>query len=142
MKLFELFNRILPYNWTIDESDMGEATFEVGKNTYSVLITNLNDDNTWKVEFALHQRNSKGKMIYNINMSGTGHSLEVMSTVVAICEEWFSKHKAQHITMSGATPRRLSLYTRLLRTLKPTWKINIQLHVITASAPGSNNETI
>jgi hypothetical protein len=144
MKLFEIFNKVIPYEWTIDEHNMGEATFSVGGNVYSVSMTNLDThfdkSDTWRIEFALHRRNSQGKMIYTISMSGTGHSIEVMSTVQAICKDWFSKHPARRLIMSGATPRRLSLYTRLLRTLKPTWKIHTQLHTITAAATGGGDD--
>ncbi len=139
MKLFEIFNKIDPYTWTMLDKNMGEAEFTVGNLNYAVLMTKTTlryeTGSNWTIEFAQFTINDRNENIYRTDMTNTGHSFEVLSTVKAILIEWFSKHPADKISMSAATPTRKSLYTKLIKSAFPSWIVTIDGNEITARSP-------
>lgn len=140
MKLFEIFNKIAPYDWVAEDDNVGEAEFAIGGYKYSILFEKQQATHflpeRWSVEFAQITKDARGYESPSVDMTKTGHSFEVMGTVKAIIQDWFSKHPTKCIVVSAATSSRKRLYTDLIKQAFPTWDIEFHGNSILATASG------
>jgi hypothetical protein len=134
MKIFELFNNTLPYKWIDSEENYGSAEFAINNKVYFVSFTLFEADNEtperWDIEFGLRGVGYKEAF----KVTNTGDEYPVISTVIAICKDWLGQHPTKCITMSADSPRRKTLYSRMLGRLLPNWRINIHGAAIVAKA--------
>jgi hypothetical protein len=146
MKLFEILNTILPYKWddysqTNSQAGFGEAEFTINHKTYTVLFSVYPKNHKrglpahTNIEFGLQPGLMDPAYLTKYNITGTGDQLAVMSTVQAICKDWFKLHPADCITMMAEVPSRKKLYTRMLRMILPNWSIRLDGHHIIAMGP-------
>lgn len=119
MKLFELFDRPLPYEFTSSGSDY-EATFDVDGREYQVEISMMGEY-SMIIEFF----DDEGEQ----SITGGGDSIAVFSTVVAIVKEAVQKLKPRTITFSasGEEPSRVKLYKRLSQTIGKDLGYNVNM---------------
>ncbi len=127
MKLFELFNNNTPYKWTDVEENYGNAEFTIGKYKYGIIFEKIEQEyhlpERWTISFVQISTDKRGYESTSIDMTGTGHEFEVMSTVRAIALEWFKNHPTTCIEFTANTRRRQSLYSRMIKQIFPTWEI-------------------
>jgi len=143
MKINEVLSTVLPYEWDGDPDnleDYGQANFIVNDKEYMVLFSNenTNEDRSshWNIEFGLYpSKNTKYSSLTRYDITNTGDQFAVMSTVQAICKEWFHYHPTSQISMSANVPSRKKLYSRMLRNLLPNWNITVTGNTLTAEAP-------
>jgi hypothetical protein len=128
MKLNEVFATIVPYEWTIDDTNRVEAEFDVADNHYAVMFERIGnpEQNIWSADFALYTISPNGEKIYTQSMTKTGHQFVVMSTVQAILLDWLKNHTVDCIAMTAAIPSRRVVYTKMLKHSLPTWNIELK----------------
>jgi hypothetical protein len=127
MKIFELFNNTLPYKWIDSEENYGSAEFTVGEYRYGVVFEKIEAEyhlpERWTISFVQISTDKRGYESTSIDMTGTGHEFEVMSTVRAITVDWFKTHLANCIEFTANNRRRQSLYARMFKQIFPNWEI-------------------
>lgn len=127
MKLFELFDRALPYKWTSPgENAIGE--FQVGDMTYRVTVkVEVYDEPYWDVTFeAIPTASVAGAkpVDWRIDNTNTGNQFAVYTTVIQMVIDHVKRYGAKPIYMLAFDDGRMSLYARMLKKLLPSnWEI-------------------
>lgn len=86
---------------------------------YVIRMMKLPMGGTWEIKFELELDGKKTQEI-----TGTGDSMRVFSTVLSGIREFISEVNPKSIAFSAREPSRQSLYARLLRLLPSTeWKV-------------------
>lgn len=125
MKLFELFNKVEPYEWTEQSSTHWQAQFFVEDFIYEVnfdlIKTKLFAKDFWLIEFKLV--NKKQEDEYGIQ--NTGNSSLVFSTVFKIIFDFIKLVKPKMIKFEAKEESRKKLYTTLVKKMSSSkWKVN------------------
>jgi hypothetical protein len=125
MKLVELFtNTPVPWKWYHITANDAEAIFMVGDIEYvfySYRIESNIDIEEWELEF---QVNNPELRYTRFDVTGTGNSAAVMSTIVDIMRDFLRKYPdVLMLTFSAKEFSRQSLYTKMVQRLLPTWKL-------------------
>jgi len=120
MKLFELFNKSLP--WTVDAGRPGFIVYNFNVEnvgSYQVFIVNSydhRDSETWEIDFVVSTSN--GGISHDIIDTG-GRQVQVFSTVVDIVKHFLSTYgnNADKVIFSAKEPSRVKLYRRFAKML-------------------------
>jgi hypothetical protein len=135
-----MFNTIAKHQWVTTDANYGEANFQIDGKEYNITFekeaaTHFIPEH-WSIIFALITTDSRGYQSPNIDMTGTGHEFEVMSTVKALTVEWFTKHPTKCVILIANTPGRKRIYSKMLKQVFPQWKIGeLDSETIAATDP-------
>lgn len=115
----KLFNRVLPFRWHRATKKHIKADFHLEKNDKVVVtFTRMEKENDWELDFS---RTSPFTKKQTIVKTGSGHALEVYSTVLFIISEFCAKHNPMRLVMwaleSKENDSRVRLYDRMTRSL-------------------------
>lgn len=117
MLLNELFDKPLPYKWSVKRNRVWYGTFEIGEMPYLVRFYDMYDDGKVEVSFR-----SERKIDLNARkedkLLGTGNEFVIFSTIVNMIREYISSNpKCSVIWFSGnnSEPSRIKLYNRLCK---------------------------
>ena len=141
MKLNEVLNSAVRYNWTVDDEGYQEAQFEVNGKDYTiafVLQMRYMDGlpPRWDIEFALDPPKDDHVSPGRTDVTGTGDQFIVMSTIQQIIRDWAYEAKdVQCITMTALTSSRKKLYTRMLQNTFKGWKIHLKGDILIVLPP-------
>jgi hypothetical protein len=123
MLLQELFDShaAVPWKWTEKRSDEAEAIFTVGKVDYIFFAyhESMEDGNEWDIEFRVAEGANR------FGLTGTGNSQKVLTTVIAIIEEFLRiySEKIDKLAFTAKEVSRIDLYSKMVHRLLPTWKL-------------------
>jgi hypothetical protein len=122
MLIAEVFSHPVQYNWNDTDPDEGyqEAEFTIGDNQYAITFVlhdsydGSEDIPHFEVEFMLY-KDSRGLF----DVTGTGNSVAVMSTVVTIIQDFVRNIVRGNVDLSFSAKElsRRSLYAAVIRRL-------------------------
>lgn len=124
MKLKELFDKPVPYEWTTQSDETWNAEFDIGPVHYEfiALVSNPypDEDEDVEIEIEFFHRTERGVPTHKV--SGVGNEHILFATVVSIMRDVITNMKPDTIIYSAAEPNRARLYKRMLSRLLPTAK--------------------
>jgi len=122
--LSELFNSPGQIDWELKSPNDWVGSFDINGKNYVIKMMKFDigfgkkENMPWEIKFELMQ-NGKGTQ----EITGTGDSLPVFSTVLDGIQQWLSEVKPKNFMLTAREPNRISLYRRLIRMLPPQeWK--------------------
>jgi hypothetical protein len=126
MKLFELFDKNEPFEWTEQSSSRWQAQFFIEDFIYEVNFdfqkTKLFNKDFWLIEFRLVNKTDPNNDGYGIE--DTGNANLVFGTVLKIIFDFIKHAQPKMIKFEAKEPSRKKLYTTLVKKLaSPKWKI-------------------
>lgn len=117
MRLFEIMNKPLEWEWTIQHSDNQSAEFIVGEMTYTVFFK-LSEAREmgeyWHVSFSV----TGGEFRANrADITGSGNAFAVFSTVLNILQDFIQNENPNQLILSAKEKSRRKLYDRIAKKL-------------------------
>ena len=113
MRLDEILSSVVEYKLILQRENLGEYVFDIEPYGYSVLFskypTSRKLPECWEISF------TQIKPEYRIDLTKTGKRFQVLSTVIAICKEWFQTHPPICIKMSAKHDSRKTLYPKIIK---------------------------
>ena len=129
MKLFEVLDKHVEWEWEHNEAEGGVALFKIGEYYYRVIFEHDHnyydhamDDMEHPPEFFTgimilirHEDDNQ----WTSTATNTGNEFQVFATVSAIMQEFIKQHKPEAISFSAHAdePTRVRLYKRFVRKL-------------------------
>lgn len=114
MKIFELFDRTVPWEWA-DDNTFGhtdvEAHFEINGIQYVAGFADMNGEHI----FGFVSNSGDG---WEENNTGGGNELMVFATIMDIISKFVTNFQPTKLTVGGI-PSREQIYARLLRRKLP-----------------------
>ena len=113
MRLNEIFDKALPWEWDKNPSDTNMvAFFQVDDAEYNVEFDS-SMEGQWGFDFGRSESNNSPVS----EITGTGNQYAVFATVVDIVKEFISQNDPNHIVFSADRnePSRIKLYNRMLK---------------------------
>lgn len=114
--LSESLTSPIPYEWERVTPKNATASFNVDDKKYIVsfslsenVSTRLRGNIISDVDFVMKDDNGS----YYTDITGTGNSFKIFSTVIQIIKEFISKNNVDILTFSAEEPSRKKLYLRL-----------------------------
>jgi len=86
--LTELFDKPLPYIQTRKSEDLAKFQFRTSSG-HDYIVTIENEDKNYQISFST--KLSNGRQTYSFNDELKGNASQVMSTVISICQLYFTK---------------------------------------------------
>lgn len=118
MKLYEVMNKAVEYEWESAHTDGGVAHFIIDGNTYKVEIAEP-VKNIYNIEFSLDKIDGSHNMDDSRHgISDTGNPFLVFGTVKEILVDFLRNHSSEDtmgIYFSAKEPSRMKLYSRFLK---------------------------
>ena len=120
----ELFDAPAKWGWKITNPSGGIAQFKIGKCNYKFGAMKLPSTlgyghNAYKINFT----NESVELDKSHEITGTGNSAAVFSTVLDIVKDFKQKYSPKMVLFSAAEPNRKSLYKRIAKTVFPEFEI-------------------
>jgi len=134
-ELTELFSPGKPWKWDYNSDTEAEATFVIGDIQYRFYaFRNPGSKNIWEVEFKIVEG---GDPENRYGLTGTGNSVQVMSTVTDILRAFLAKYqnKIAVLVFSADESSRQALYARMAKKLLPDWKFGLLQGEFALTAP-------
>ena len=134
-ELTELFAPGKPWKWDYNSDTEAEATFVIGDIQYRFYaFRNPGSKNIWEVEFRIVEG---GDPENRYGLTGTGNSVQVMSTVTDILRAFLAKYqnKIAVLVFSAEESSRQALYARMAKKLLPDWKFGLLRGEFALTAP-------
>ena len=113
----ELFDKPVPFKWSIRKDDEWEGYFKVDGKKFMVLATALDEDGlVWEFLFA-----KASGMVPGLKATGEGGEIQVFSTVIAMMKQFTKEQNPLEIQISASktdteNESRGKLYKRMIRT--------------------------
>lgn len=111
MKLYELFDRTVPWNWTSKTPTRWEATFPIHDGETVVELLDIGDG-MW--EFSWEYR-GPGEEEGTVAATGKGDEFNIISTVINILKTFMQETQPQTVVLSALKrePTRVKMFDRL-----------------------------
>lgn len=144
----ELFEPGRVWNWKKTDSTKARATFEVGGVNYIAEFNDASfeyDDGAWYVEFYVDtDKNTEIDSLEKYELTGTGNSVQVFSTMVSIIKAFLSYyHNVSLLVFEAHTASRRKLYYSIVKRILPNWEIYNNGYLFIVKKPDSSiNESI
>ena len=139
-ELTELFAPGKPWKWDYNSDTEAEATFVIGDIQYRFYaFRNPGSKNIWEVEFRIVEG---GDPENRYGLTGSGNSVQVMSTVTDILRAFLAKYqnKIAVLVFSAEESSRQALYARMAKKLLPDWKFGLLQGEFALTAPSTNSD--
>ena len=136
MLLIEVMQQTLKWEWTSKSERFVDAEFEDPSGVKYIVqfVAGHTEDLTpsWDIDF-YREDPETGQMKSNI--TGTGHSFIILSTVTNCISAFISKWDPEVITMTAKESNRATLYKKILLKSLPNWFMRNQFGHFTAFNP-------
>ncbi len=137
MLLYEVFDQ--PYQWEYVERDpmFFEAAFTVtdGSKYYVYGQDKGSISPEWNIGF---YRVESGNSTHNYKITNTGDQQRIFATVIDVLREFIgavNQNGIKTFYFEAKEPSRLRLYKRLVATLLPSWKTDVEDNIIKVVNP-------
>ena len=120
------------WSWGFRGSEEVIADFTINNIPYKFYGYTHPGTGHWEVEFSIDKgsmdRDDRAKISTSYGLTGTGASVEVMSTVTDIMREFLAQYtgSVRILSFTAAEPSRQALYKRMVSRLLPHWKMTTE----------------
>ena len=119
------------WKWKRRTDDEAIATFTAGGRTYEWIALShfrVDEPTKWEIQFRLIREQDDPDDLDLFGTTGTGNSVEVMSTAVDITREFLKEYgdRVTEITFNAKENSRIALYAKMINRLIPDWELSQQ----------------
>ena len=135
MKLTELFTSPTKWQWVDQSADSVVANFVINGVSYQFNAWESGQYGNWSIEF----ENEAVPTDRRYDITGHGSASTVLATVIDIIRNLVKKREIYNLSFMAKEANRMKLYMRIIKTLFPNWKMEIDDNVISIIHPNFIN---
>jgi len=131
--IFEVLKQSVNLTWVSKGEEYGECYLMVGDKKLVISFYG-EENNIWEVMFGFKSMEA-GRFGINYDVTGEGNQYLIFSGVRKAMEEFLLPKNPSNIMLDADSDSRKKLYTRLFRTLLPSWIIQIRGNIMRVKNP-------
>ena len=122
MKLLEVLNKPVPYEWTRRDKMFWQGKFYVADKKYlfHALAGLFQGPNEWEIMFTMTDKNGKSGL-GTMEPTGKGNEFKIFATVAKMTDDFIKKQKPKSFIFSAKEKSRRKLYDRFAKKISSAY---------------------